>query len=98
MKQDLQKSYIQFLISFLLGVSWAFVILSAVLFFFIFARFSFFIGLLSAFIGAIFGLFMVLIVEIFNVQIQKLEELKRQTKLLETFLKKSSGDDNISNN
>jgi hypothetical protein len=99
----LRKSYIEFLISFLLGVSWALVFLGAVLFFFIFLRFGFFIGLLCAFVGAIFGLFMVLAVEIFSVQIQKLSELKRQTKLLETLLKKrlsgsDSSDDIVSDN
>jgi hypothetical protein len=95
----LQKSYIEFLISFLLGVSWAFVFLGAALFFFIFSKFGFFAGLLGTFIGAIFGLFMVLIVEIFYIQIQKLEELKRQTKLLEKLSeKKSKKDDIVSDN
>jgi predicted membrane-bound spermidine synthase len=93
----LRKSYIEFLISFLSGVSWALVFLGGGLFFIIFSHFSFFTGLLGAFIGAVFGLFMVLIVEIFSVQIQKLEELKRQTKLLEKLLKKDS-DDIVSDN
>jgi energy-converting hydrogenase Eha subunit G len=98
-RRNLRKTYIEFLISFLSGVSWALVVLGAVLFFFIFSRFGFFTGLLCAFIGAVFGLFMVLIVEIFSIQIQKLEELKRQTKLLEKLLeKKSPKDDIVSDN
>jgi ABC-type lipoprotein release transport system permease subunit len=77
------------------GVSWAFVFLGAVSFFFVFSHFGFFTGLLGALIGAVVGLFMVLIVEIFHIQIQKLEELKRQTKLLEKISKK---DDIVSDN
>jgi hypothetical protein len=97
--QNLRKPYIEFLISFLSGVSWALVLLGAISFFFIFSRFGFFVGFLSGFMGAVFGLFMVLIVEIFSIQIQKLEELKRQTKLLEEiFKKKSEKDDIVSDN
>ncbi|MDR2790632.1 MAG: hypothetical protein LBB59_06630 [Campylobacteraceae bacterium] len=91
----MRKPYIEFLISFLLGVSWAFVFLGAALFFIIFSQFGFFAGLLGIFIGAILGLFMVLIVETFSIQMQKLEELKRQTKLLEKLSKK---DDGVSDN
>jgi predicted membrane-bound spermidine synthase len=97
--RNLRKSYFEFLISFLSGASWALVLLGAVLFFSIFSHFSLFIGFLGAFIGSLVGLFMVLIVEIFNIQIQKLEELKRQTKLLEKLLeKKSEKNDIVSNN
>jgi uncharacterized membrane protein required for colicin V production len=93
----LRKSYTEFLISFLAGASWALAFLGAILFFFIFVRLGFFIGLFGAFAGSLFGLFMVLIVEIAHIQMQKLEELKRQTKLIEKLLKKKS-DDIISDN
>jgi uncharacterized membrane protein required for colicin V production len=91
----LRKSYFEFLISFLAGASWALVLFGAVLFYLIFSRFGFFAGFLGAFVGSLFGLFVVLMVEIAYIQIQKLEELKRQTKLLEELLKKAPPKDDI---
>lgn len=45
--------------------------------------FGFFTALIGAFLGSLGGLFFVIVFEIANIQIEKLEEIKKQTKLLE---------------
>jgi hypothetical protein len=89
----LKKTYFDFLISFLSGASWALVIFGAIKLFVSFLPFGFFTALLAGFVGSLAGLFLVLIVEMASIQAKKLEELKRQTKLLEKLVS-----DNVSDN
>jgi len=71
------------LINFLLGASWAFALLGAFTLFFIFLQIGIFYSLFGALIGALPGLFFVLLIEYFLMRQEKLHELKKQTKLLE---------------
>jgi len=71
------------LINFLLGASWAFALLGASTLFFLFLNVGIFYSLFGSFIGALPGLFFVLLIEYFLMRQEKLNELKRQTKLLE---------------
>jgi len=71
------------LINFLLGASWAFALLGASTLFFLFLHVGIFYSLFGSFIGALPGLFFVLLIEYFLMRQEKLNELKKQTKLLE---------------
>jgi len=77
---------LSFLINFLLGASWAFALLGAATLFFLFLNVGIFYSLFGSFIGALPGLFFVLLIEYFLMRQEKLNELKRQTKLLEELL------------
>jgi len=79
----IRKSYLSLLINFLLGASWAFALLGASTLFFIFLQLGFFYSLFGSLIGALPGLFFVLLIEYFLMREEKLNELKRQTQLLE---------------
>jgi hypothetical protein len=71
------------LINFLLGASWAFALLGASTLFFLFLHVGLFYSLFGSFIGALPGLFFVLLIEYFLMRQEKLNELKKQTELLE---------------
>ena len=79
----MQKDIFDRIISFLLGASWAVVLFGALITFKVFI----FLGLsLSLFITILFiiiSLFMVLALDAFSVNRQRLAEAKKQTKLLE---------------
>jgi len=79
----LTTPFLSLLINFLLGVSWAFALLGASALFFIFLQIGIFYSLFGALIGALPGLFFVLLIEYFLMRQEKLNELKKQTKLLE---------------
>ncbi len=74
------------LINFLLGASWAFAFLGAFSLFFLFLNIGIFYSLFGAFIGALPGLFFVLLIEYFLMREEKLNELKKQTELLEELI------------
>jgi membrane associated rhomboid family serine protease len=78
-----KKNAFERLISLLQGASWALVLIGAVSFFTTFYNFGIITALIAAFIGSLGGLFFVVLFEIANIQIEKLEEIKKQTKLLE---------------
>ncbi len=75
-----------FLVSFLLGVAWASVFVGAVTSFLTFYEEIFFYALVSAFIAALPGIAAVLALEYFITSKERLDELKKQTKLLEKLL------------
>ncbi len=77
------------LINFLLGASWAFAFLGAASLFFIFLQVGIIYSLIGAFLGALPGLFMVLLVEYYLLREEQLEELKKQSKLLEELVAKA---------
>jgi len=70
------------LVNFLLGVAWAIAVIGAVSVFLSFLKINFFIAMLSAVLGAVPGLLMVLFLEYLILKSEKLEELKIQTDLL----------------
>ncbi len=79
----LSSPLLSFLINFLLGASWAFALIGASTLFFSFLSVGIFYALIGAFIGALPGLFLVLLIEYFLMREEKLQELRKQTKLLE---------------
>jgi len=76
-----------FVVNFLLGVAWAFVLIGAVTSFLSFYHNSFFFAIVSAFVGALPGLVAVLLLEHIITNKEKHLELKKQTKLLEQILR-----------
>ena len=85
----LEDKSLSFVVNFLLGVAWASVIIGAVTSFFSFYNDSFFLALLSAFVGAIPGMVAVLLLELIITNKEKHLELKKQTALLQQLLKKA---------
>ena len=71
------------LVNFLLGVAWAIAVIGATSTFLYFLKINFIIAILSAILGAVPGLLMVLFLEYLILKSEKLEELKKQTALLE---------------
>ena len=84
----LSTPLLSLLINFLLGASWAFAFMGAFTFFFLFFNIGIFYSIFGAFIGALPGLFFVLLIEYFLMRQEKLEELKKQTLLLEAIANK----------
>jgi len=93
----LQISTLAKLISFLLGVAWAFVLLGVALTFFSYFRFSIVDAILFSFLGAIPGLLFVVLLEYILVSLQRFEEMKKQTKLLEELVDRNRRDDLLRN-
>jgi uncharacterized membrane protein YeaQ/YmgE (transglycosylase-associated protein family) len=71
-----------FIINFLLGVAWAFVLIGAVTSFLTFYSTSWLFAIVSALIGTLPGLVGVLLLEHIITNKEKYEELKKQTQLL----------------
>ena len=89
----LQNAPLSFVINFLLGVSWAAVLLGAITSFLAFYQDSFFVALVSAFIGALPGMVAVLLLEHIITNKEKHLELKKQTALLEKLLLQKKNND-----
>ena len=79
----LSSPYLSLLINFLLGASWAIALVGATTLFFYLLPVSFFYALFGLFLGAIPGLFLVLLIEYLLMRDEKIQELRKQTKLLE---------------
>jgi uncharacterized membrane protein YeaQ/YmgE (transglycosylase-associated protein family) len=79
----LEDRSLGFVISFLLGVAWAFVLIGAVTSFLTFYSTSWLFAIVSALIGTLPGLVGVLLLEHIITNKEKYEELKKQTQLLE---------------
>jgi len=84
----LSTPLLSLLINFLLGASWAFAFIGASTVFFLFLHIGLFYSLIGSFMGALPGLFFVLLIEYFLMRQEKLEELRKQTKLLEVIANK----------
>ena len=85
----LSTPLLSLLVNFLLGASWAFAFLGATTLFFLLLNVGIFYSLFGSLLGAIPGLFMVLLIEYFLMRQEKLNELKKHTKLLEELVSKS---------
>ena len=79
----LSSPLLSLLINFLLGASWAFTFLGAITLFYFFLHIGIFYAIFASFLGAIPGLFIVLLIEYFLMRQEKLNELKKQTELLQ---------------
>lgn len=86
----MKQSFFEKLLSLLLGAAWALVVVGATTFFLSLYHFGIIVALLGAFIGALIGLFFVVLFEIAQIQIDKLKELKKQTQLLQLLVKEKS--------
>jgi len=82
----LENRPLGFVINFLLGVSWAVMLLGALTSFLSLYHDSFVIAVFSACIGAVPGLVSVLFLEHIITNKEKLDELRKQTQLLEKML------------
>ncbi len=71
------------ILSLLQGSSWALAILGGLYAFLLFSPFGFLVALMSATFLFLSGFFFVVVFEIAQIQIEKLEELKKHTQLLE---------------
>jgi len=83
----LENRALSFVINFLLGVSWAVMLLGALTSFLSLYHDSLVVAIVSAFIAAVPGLAGVLLLEHFITSKEKLHELKKQTRLLQRLLK-----------
>jgi len=79
----MQKDKFDRIISFLLGASWAIVIFGALITFKIFLFLGFSLALFVTIVFVVVALFLILTLDAFNTNRQKLEEAKKQTELLE---------------
>ncbi len=82
----LKDKPLNFIVNFLLGVSWASIIIASTTSFLLFYEDTFFFALVSAFLAALPGMIAILGLEHFITNKEKLYELKKQTKLLEKSL------------
>jgi len=78
-----------FIINFLLGVAWAFVLIGAITSFLSFYSENIFFAIIYACIGALPGMVAVLLLEYIITSKEKYAELKKQTKLLEKLVAQS---------
>ncbi len=79
----MQKDIFDRIISFLLGASWAIIFFGSIITFKVFIFLGFGLSLFLTILFVIASLLMILILDAFSVNKQRLEELKKQTKLLE---------------
>ena len=80
----LNDKYLGFVINFLLGASWALVLIGALSSFLAYFHSSILLSIGAVFIGAIPGFIAVLFLENIITNKQKLNELRKQTLLLES--------------
>jgi len=79
----MQKGIFDRIISFLLGASWAILIFGALIVFKSTIFFGFSLALFSTLLYILLSLFMILAFDAFSINRQRLQEAKKQTKLLQ---------------
>lgn len=79
----MQKDIFDRIISFLLGASWAIVLFGALITFKIFMVLGFGLALFATILFIIFSLLIILALDAFSINRQRLAESKKQTELLE---------------
>lgn len=84
----MQKDTYERIISFLLGASWAIVLFGALVTFTAFFSFGISFAIFTTTVYIFFSLFMILALDSFSVNKQRLEEAKKQTELLEKIYSK----------
>ncbi|SFV59399.1 hypothetical protein MNB_SV-9-742 [hydrothermal vent metagenome] len=91
----LQRTKLNSLINFLLGVSWALVFISFIATVISYYKFSIVMALVLAFFASLPSLFLVVILEHILSEESKLDEMKRQTKILEDIQSQNSQKETI---
>ena len=84
----MQKDIFDRIIAFLHGASWAIIVFGALITFNLFLFLGFSLSLFITIVFVIVSLFMVLALDAFSVNKKRLEEAKKQTKLLEKIYSK----------
>lgn len=84
----MQKDIFDRIISFLLGASWAIVFFGALITFKIFMVLGFGLALFATILFIIFSLLIILALDAFSINRQRLAESKKQTELLEKIYSK----------
>ena len=84
-----KQNFFEKLLSLLQGAAWALAIVGSTSFFLSLYHLGIFLALIGAFVGALLGLFFVVLFEIAQIQVDKLKELKKQTLLLEKLAQQS---------
>lgn len=84
----MQKDKFDRIISFLLGASWAIIIFGALITFQLFSFLGFSLALFVTITFIVISLFLILTLDAFVVNRDRLEEAKKQTKLLEKLYSK----------
>lgn len=84
----MQKDRFDRIINFLLGASWAIIIFGALITFKFFSSFGFAFSLFLTIGFVLVSLFMILALDAFSVNRKKLDEMKKQTELLEKIYSK----------
>ena len=83
----LPDRYIAIAINILLGMGWALALIGAVSAFINDIKINFFYGIISAIVWALPGLFLIIVLEFILSSFARLEENKKQTKLLQELVK-----------
>jgi len=86
----MQKDMFERIINFLLGASWAIVLFGALITFKIFFVLGFGLAFFITILYIVLSLFLILALDAFLVNKERLEEAKKQTKLLEKIYAKHS--------
>ncbi len=86
----MQKDIYEKIISFLLGASWAIVLFGALITFKIFITLGIVLAIFATLCYVIVSLFLILTLDAFAVNKERLREAKKQTKLLEKIYTKES--------
>ena len=84
----MRRTVAESIVNFLLGAAWAAVLTGALLLFWSFLPFGLLIALMAGIVGSLFGLFLVVILEVAALQFEKQRELQRQTRLLEAMARR----------
>lgn len=80
----MRKTLLENIISFLLGAFWALFIISAFFFFQSFIPLGIVPAVVAVLISSLFWLLFIVFLELANLQIEKIKEMKKQTRLLES--------------
>jgi len=78
----MQKKLFEYLISFLLGFSWAIALLGAFFAFETFLPLGFITAFISAIFGSLFGIFLLIFLTNVNLNIKRTEEVAKQSEIL----------------
>ncbi len=87
----MKKTLLENVISFLLGIFWALLIISALILFKSFYTLGILPALVAVIISSVFWLLFIVLLETLNLQIEKLKEIKKQTEILESIEKRLYG-------
>lgn len=91
----MQKEKFDRIVSFLLGASWAILIFGALITFKIFFFLGFSLAFFITIIFIVISMFLILSLDAFSINRQRLDEAKKQTKLLENIYLKGTAKEQV---